>query len=157
LEREAERLGIRITSVCGEGTEDDEPTSILVRRLLQAVSEHELAMISARTKAALAQKKARGERLGRPPYGFSVVNGHLQPNKDFKEMVWAVRRYHSWKGCFPDEKHVTMRELVKIMIEREPDAGWNLKRVHSIHHRWLRKDPEEYANELRRNNRGKSP
>jgi DNA invertase Pin-like site-specific DNA recombinase len=77
LEQEFSRTGLRITSTEGEGTESDDPASVLVRRMLQAVAEHELQMIRARTRAGLAAKKARGERLGRPPYGFTIEDRRL--------------------------------------------------------------------------------
>jgi DNA invertase Pin-like site-specific DNA recombinase len=37
-----------------------------------AAARFERAMIAARTKAALAVKKARGESTGTPPYGWRV-------------------------------------------------------------------------------------
>ena len=134
IENELGRSGMRISSAAGEGTGDDDPSSVLVRRMLQAVAEHELAMISARTKVALAQKKARGERLGRPPYGFSVVDGDLVPNDDFP-MLWQC-----WHLYVPDT--MTMRGVLGLMVEIDPDGGWNLKRVHSILNRWTRKELE---------------
>jgi DNA invertase Pin-like site-specific DNA recombinase len=135
LEAETKRAGLRLTSAAGEGTEDDDPASVLVRRMLQAVAEHELAMISARTKAALAQKKARGERLGRPPYGFSVQQGDLVPNDSFP-MLYEAYRLRSGG--------LTMRAIVDRMMLIDPDGGWNLKRVHSLSNRWKRNELEDW-------------
>jgi hypothetical protein len=103
--------------------------------MLQAVAEHELAMISARTKAALAQKKARGERLGRPPYGFSVQQGDLVPNDSFP-MLYEAYRLRSGG--------LTMRAIVDRMMLIDPDGGWNLKRVHSLSNRWKRNELEDW-------------
>lgn len=75
LEQGLSKTGLRITSTEGEGTESDDPSSVLVRRMLQAVAEHELQMIRARTRAGMAAKKARGEWVGRPPYGFRMEAG----------------------------------------------------------------------------------
>ena len=78
IERLLAKKDSRVLSAAGEGTEDDSPAAVLMRRILSAVSENEKALVSVRTKAALAQKKARGERLGRPPFGFCVdAEGHL--------------------------------------------------------------------------------
>lgn len=135
LESESKRAGIRLVSAAGEGTEDDDPASVLVRRMLQAVAEHELSMISARTKAALAQKKARGERLGRPPYGFTVETGDLVPNDDFPMLYRAYRLRNGG---------LTMRAIVDRMVKVDPDGGWNLKRVHSLSNRWTREEMEDW-------------
>ena len=62
-ERLAERAGARIVSAAGEG-EGDDPASKLMRTMIDAFAEYERALIKARTRAALAVKKARGERLG---------------------------------------------------------------------------------------------
>ena len=50
-------------------------------------------MIGARTRAALAVKKARGERVGSVPYGFRVgEDGVLEPDGDEQETVELARR-----------------------------------------------------------------
>lgn len=52
--------------VLGLGTLDQSPTSRLTLTMLAAISQFERDMISERTKAKLAQKKADGFKLGRP-------------------------------------------------------------------------------------------
>ncbi|MCZ7684437.1 MAG: recombinase family protein [Sandaracinaceae bacterium] len=67
VEAAAARVGARIVSAAGEGDGDD-PAAILMRRMVDAFAEYERHMIRARTKAALAVKRSRGERVsGRRP------------------------------------------------------------------------------------------
>jgi DNA invertase Pin-like site-specific DNA recombinase len=72
IEREVAARGARIASVAGEGTEGNDPSSQLMRGISDLFAQHERAMIRARTTAALAAKKARGQRAGELPYGFAV-------------------------------------------------------------------------------------
>ena len=72
IERLVQKKGARIVSASGEGTSDDDPSSVLMRRICQGFAEYEAALISTRTKAALRAKRARGEVAGRTPYGFSL-------------------------------------------------------------------------------------
>lgn len=64
-ERELSRSGC--TVLCADGNNEMDPASELVRHILDGVARFERRMIGVRTKAALAAKRARGERLGRPP------------------------------------------------------------------------------------------
>lgn len=73
VERMVQKRGGRVVSVAGEGTDDDDPTSVLLRRIVDAFGEHERLVIAARTRAALQAKKRRGERAGRVPYGFELT------------------------------------------------------------------------------------
>jgi DNA invertase Pin-like site-specific DNA recombinase len=43
-----------------------------MRHILDAAAEYERALIRMRTKAALAAKRARGERAGAVPFGFRL-------------------------------------------------------------------------------------
>lgn len=72
LEAQMDRAGARIVSTAGEGTDDDDPASRLMRHMVDAFAEYERAMIRARTVAALSVKKARGERVGTIPYGYEL-------------------------------------------------------------------------------------
>lgn len=73
VERLAERAGARVVSAAGEGNGDD-PTAVLMRRIVDAFSEYERALIKARTRAALRVKADRGERVGAVPVGCAVAD-----------------------------------------------------------------------------------
>ena len=74
IEVAVSRQGGRIISAAGQGTEDDEPESILMRRIVDAFGEFERLIIKARTRSALAAKKRRGQRTGSIPLGFALVD-----------------------------------------------------------------------------------
>ncbi len=60
--------------VCADGTavDDGTPEATFVRTLFDAMAQMERARIAQRTIAALAVKKARGERVGQIPYGWRL-------------------------------------------------------------------------------------
>lgn len=72
LEKEIKRRRGRIVSIAGEGTESDDPSAMLMRRLVDAFSEYERAVIRARTRAAMQHMRANGQRVGTIPYGFDL-------------------------------------------------------------------------------------
>lgn len=73
IEKEVAKRQGRIVSVAGEGTDNDDPTSVLMRRIIDAFAEYERLMIGVRTKAALRVKVRRGERVGRyAHYGYRL-------------------------------------------------------------------------------------
>lgn len=73
LEQMVAKKGGRIVSVAGEGTDDDDPTSVLMRRMVDAFAEYERLVIAARTRAALQAKRRRKQRTGRVPFGYVLV------------------------------------------------------------------------------------
>jgi DNA invertase Pin-like site-specific DNA recombinase len=74
IEAAVKRQGCRVVSAAGEGTEGDDPTSVLMRRIIDAFAEYERLIIKARTRAALAAKKRRNQRTGGVPLGFDLVD-----------------------------------------------------------------------------------
>lgn len=73
VEAAVRRKGCRLVSVAGEGTDDDSPTSILMRRIVDAFGEYERLIIKSRTKAVLQAKIRRDERIGNVRYGYDAV------------------------------------------------------------------------------------
>jgi DNA invertase Pin-like site-specific DNA recombinase len=72
VEREAARLGARVVSASGEGN-GDSPADQFMRTVVDGAAQYERGLIRARTKAALAAKSAKGERVGAVPYGFALA------------------------------------------------------------------------------------
>lgn len=80
IERLVERRGAKLVII--EGVDNGAtPEAKLMRTMVDAFAEYERAVIRARTKAALAAKKARGEAIsGHPPFGWAKVGPNLQEN-----------------------------------------------------------------------------
>jgi DNA invertase Pin-like site-specific DNA recombinase len=107
IEKEAKRRGAKIVSAAGEGTESEEPTAVLMRRIVDAFAEYEKNVIGARTAAALEQKRARGEKTGGDvPFGWMLeaterhIDVHsttkkLQPHREEQEALKLMRDLHA--------------------------------------------------------------
>ena len=93
LERLTARAGARVVSAAGEGTENDDPSSMLMRRMVDAFAEYERALIRARTTAALSVKKSRGQRVGTVAYGYQLAADgiHLEPSAAEQSVIARVR------------------------------------------------------------------
>lgn len=96
IESAVGRKGARIVSAAGEGTDGDDPASVLMRRMIDAFAEYERLLIGARTKAALGAKKERGERTGSVPYGYRLATDgiHLDSIDDEQKVILEARRLH---------------------------------------------------------------
>ena len=78
IERLVAKRKARIHSL--DGNNESTPDGDFMNGILDLSAAREVALIRARTKAALGAKKARGERMGKLPYGFTVDDGvHLVP------------------------------------------------------------------------------
>lgn len=99
IESAVKRKGAKIISVAGEGTESDDPSSILMRRLVDAFSEYERLIIGVRTKAALKVKRDKGQRVGHIPFGkkLSTDGIHLEDNHREKETLSLMSKFHTKK------------------------------------------------------------
>lgn len=72
----------------------------LMRTLLDAMAEYERALIKQRTKSALAQKKAKGERTGSIPFGYRLAHLSatlLLPDAHEQQIIARARLLHSQK------------------------------------------------------------
>lgn len=94
IESAIARKKAKLVSASGDFKSDDEPTSILVRRMMDAFSEYERLIIGERTRAALQAKKNRNERVGYIPYGFKLSEDgiHLETDKDEQYNLKLMRQ-----------------------------------------------------------------
>lgn len=86
--RLAEREGARIVTadgLCSSAT----PEGALLRTLVDAFSAYEREIIRARTQAALAARRSRGQRYTRfPPFGYSWdADGHAVEQEDEQRTI----------------------------------------------------------------------
>lgn len=94
IESAIARKKAKLVSASGDFQSDDEPTSILMRRMMDAFSEYERLIIGERTRSALQAKKNRNERVGYIPYGFRLHEDgiHLEPDKDEQYNLKLIRQ-----------------------------------------------------------------
>lgn len=82
--------GIFIRALDGSlDTSDDSPTGRLTRSILGSVAAFERELLSARTKEALAQRKAEGVRLGRPPL---LTPDDMERARQWRSDGWSQAR-----------------------------------------------------------------
>src|SRR6185295_17243123 len=90
VERLAQDAGARVLTADGVSTEDT-PEGMLMRNLMDAFASYERAVIRSRTRAALAVKRGRGERLGGDaPIGYRVEGPRLVPSEPEQAILGRV-------------------------------------------------------------------
>lgn len=90
IERSVNMHGARLVSADG-ASDGDTAGARMHRAMLDVYSEYERGVIGERTTAALARKRARGERTGGlVPYGYDAVNGNLVPNDSEQALIREI-------------------------------------------------------------------
>ena len=129
LERMAADAGARIVSAAGEGTDSNDPSAVLMRTLVDAFAQYERAMIAARTKAALGAKRARGERAGTVPYGFTAdAAGRLAPCAAERAVIAQV---HALRAAGLSQRAI-VAELARAGVVGRTGNGLALLQVQNI-------------------------
>lgn len=129
LERMACDAGARIVSAAGEGTDSNDPSAVLMRTLVDAFAQYERAMIAARTKAALGAKRARGERAGTVPYGFTAdAAGRLSPCPAERAIIAQVHALRAAGLSF----RAIVAELARVGVVGRTGNALDVRQVHSL-------------------------
>ena len=92
-----------------------------MRNIVSAFGAYERAIIRARTRAALAVKRERGERVGTIPYGYRLAEDgkHLEEDPDEQVVVARVRELHA--------EGESLRGIGRTLLDEghEPRGGRN--------------------------------
>jgi site-specific DNA recombinase len=80
----------RVVSVSGEGN-GDSPADAFIRTVIDGAAQYEHGLIRSRTCAALAAKRARGERIGSVPLGFALDTDGVRLVVDEREQATIAR------------------------------------------------------------------
>jgi DNA invertase Pin-like site-specific DNA recombinase len=130
IEAAVKRAGARIVSAAGEGTESDDPASVLMRRIIDAFGEYERLIIKSRTKAALKVLKGRGERYGQVPYGqrLAADGVRLEPDQAEAETVRLIVELRTAKTSL----RAIATELDRREIPTKGGQPWRHSTVHDL-------------------------
>lgn len=110
IERATATAGARVVSADGTAN-GDTPADAFMRAILDGAAAYERALIRARTKSALAAKRARGERAGTVPYGYTAdAAGRLTPNAAEQAVIGAVRELRA--------AGLSLRAVVAVLASR---------------------------------------
>lgn len=128
VERDLRRAGARLATPSG-GTADT-PEVRLQSQMLDAIGEYERALISARTRRALAQRRAQGlQPAGGAPYGYRWRHGRLEPHGAEQDVLRQMRRLR--------DAGYSIREIAHELeasgaYTRHGRDRWHPKQVHRI-------------------------
>lgn len=129
IERLVEREGATVRTA--DATSDgDEPEAVLMRRIVDAFAEYERLLIKARTRAALAVKRSRGERTGDVPYGWQLAEDgvHLE-TLPAEQIVVTFVKHARGEG-------MSLREITGQLAARglTPRSGgaWHIQTIANI-------------------------
>jgi DNA invertase Pin-like site-specific DNA recombinase len=96
ITRLVEGAGAKVHSAEG-ASNGDAPEDFMSRGIMDVFAGYERLVIRARTKAALAVKKSRGERTGQVPYGWRATDASpakLEPVPQEQAIIRRIRAMH---------------------------------------------------------------
>ncbi len=129
IERAVSRKGAVILSADGIGNADD-PASQFMKNVIDAAAAYERGLIRSRTKAALAAKRRRGERVGEVPFGWTLdASGRLV--EDAAEQL-VIEKIHACRKA-----GMSLRQIAEILSRnhvttKKGTTRWSHSTVQSI-------------------------
>ena len=130
IEATIARKGAKTVSVAGEGTDGQDPSSILMRRMIDAFAEFERNIICERTRVAMQAKKKRNQRVGHIPFGshLSADRVHLEEDEAEQSILEQIRELMA--------KKLSTRKIAEEMNRRgafnRGGSKWNHGSIHRV-------------------------
>ncbi|HYE06701.1 MAG TPA: recombinase family protein [Planctomycetota bacterium] len=129
VQRLVERRGAVVRSTDGVGNVGS-PEDQLMAGVVDSFASYERALLRARTKAALAVRKASGLRTGNLPWGFKLADDgrRLLPDEGERRVLTLIRRLR---------RRLSFRELA-VELERRGVAnrsgrcGWSVGQIQRL-------------------------
>lgn len=128
IDRAVATAGARVVSADGT-CNGDTPADAFMRTILDAAAEYERALIRGRTKAALAAKRAKGERTGTVPYGYSAdATGRLVECPAELAVIAQVRALRTAGMTFRG----IVAELARAGVVGRTGRALDVRQVHNL-------------------------
>jgi len=128
IDRAVASSGSRVVSADGTAN-GDTPADAFMRTILDAAAQYERALIRSRTKAALAAKRAKGERTGTVPYGFAAdENGRLSECPAEQAVIAQVRALRDAGLTFRG----IVAELARVGVVGRTGRALDVRQVHNL-------------------------
>jgi DNA invertase Pin-like site-specific DNA recombinase len=129
VERLVESAGARVVSADGVAG-GSSPEDKLLRGIMDAFAEYERAAIRLRTRAALAAKRRKGERLGQIPYGFRAgEDGKLVPDAAEQRVVMFILGERDGGATWQE-----ITDALQTTYKPRGKSGtWHMTSVHRIY------------------------
>lgn len=123
----------RIISTIDEGTwteNKDDPMAFMMRSMTDMFAQFERLTIKSRTKAALAVKKAKGERTGHIPFGYHLADDgvHLEIDENEQNIIRLMRELYESGMSIRD----IADELNKQQLFNRSEKLWSKSACHRI-------------------------
>ena len=129
IERAVAKRGASIVSADGVGNGDGAADAFM-RSVMDAAAQFERDLIKARTRAAMAEKRKAGERIGEIPFGWKLASdGKLEEVPEEQRVLDAIRECR--------ERGVSLRKIAEHLTAlgvptKKGKTTWSHGTVQSI-------------------------
>lgn len=120
--------GVELISI-EEGLDTRNEAGELTVRIIDIVTKWDTKRISDRTREIIAKKRAKGERVGHAPFGFTYKNKQLVPVENELKIVKLIRGHRDQGNSY----HKIARYLNERKISSKRGGIWYAETVKTVY------------------------